>query len=744
VFIPGGGTATLSGSQIQSVTSTSFTMVITLNVVGQYGIRVNNPSGAQSNTFNFNVQAANPSISGVSPSSPTRSDSDQNVSVSGSNFVSGLTVTVFVPGGGTATLSGSQIQSVTSSSFTMVITLNVAGQYGIRVNNPSGAQSNTFNFNVQAANPSISSISPSSPTRNDSNQNISVSGSNFVSGLTVTVFIPGGGTATLSGSQIQSVTSTSFTMVITLNVVGQYGIRVNNPSGAQSNTFNFNVQAANPSISSVSPATPTRSDSDQNVSVSGSNFVSGLTVTVFIPGGGTATLSGSQIQSVTSTSFTMVVTLNVVGQYGIRVNNPGGAQSNTFNFNVQQSSATISSISPAAPTRSDSDQNVSVSGSNFVSGLTVTVFIPGGGTATLSGSQIQSVTSTSFTMVVTLNVVGQYGIRVNNPGGAQSNTFNFNVQQSSATISSISPATPTRSDSDQNVSVSGSNFVNGLTVTVLIPGGGSATLSGSQIQSVTSTSFTMVVTLNVVGQYGIRVNNPGGAQFNTFNFNVQQSSATISSISPATPTRSDSDQSVQVFGSNFASGLTVTAFIPGGGTATLSGSQIQSITASSFTMVITLNVVGQYGIRVNNPSGAQSNTFNFNVPQAGATPTISSISPATPTSNATDQNVTVLGTNFQQNLTVTVTFPGGGNGTLSGTQIQNVSGSEFTMRIALGAVGIWGIRVNNPDGTQSNNFSFSVASGAQNPIVSSIDPSVVSASATDQDVTVTGNNSKPT
>src|SRR3989442_1884562 len=98
-------------------------------------------------------------------------------------------------------------------------------------------------------------------------------------------------------------------MVITLNVGGQYGIRVNNPGGQQSNTFNFNVQAASPTISSISPTTATRSDSDQSVQVFGSNLQSGLTVTVFIPGGGTATLSGSQIQSVTSTSFTMVITL---------------------------------------------------------------------------------------------------------------------------------------------------------------------------------------------------------------------------------------------------------------------------------------------------------------------------------------------------------------------------------------------------------------------------------------------------
>src|SRR5205085_542184 len=168
----------------------------------------------------------------ISPSSPTRRDTDQSVTVNGSNFQFGLTVTVFIPGGGTATLSGTQIQGVSSGSFTMIITLNVVGTYGIRVNNPDGGQSNTFNFSVQnPSSPQVTSISPSSPMRRDTDQNVSVSGSGFQSGLTVTVFIPGGGTATLSGTQIQSVTSNSFTMVITLNIVGQYGIRVNNSDG---------------------------------------------------------------------------------------------------------------------------------------------------------------------------------------------------------------------------------------------------------------------------------------------------------------------------------------------------------------------------------------------------------------------------------------------------------------------------------------------------------------------------------
>jgi hypothetical protein len=60
-------------------------------------------------------------------------------------------VTAFFPNNaGSSTLSGTQIQNVTSASFQMIITLNGAGTWGIRVNNPDGRQSGPFSFTVNA------------------------------------------------------------------------------------------------------------------------------------------------------------------------------------------------------------------------------------------------------------------------------------------------------------------------------------------------------------------------------------------------------------------------------------------------------------------------------------------------------------------------------------------------------------------------------------------------------------------
>jgi hypothetical protein len=75
------------------------------------------------------------------------------------------------------------------------------------------------------------------------NQNVAVFGSNFQSGLIVDVFNSSGTkVGTLSGSQVLSVTPTSFTMVISLgSSPATFGIEVVNPSGARSTRFNFST-----------------------------------------------------------------------------------------------------------------------------------------------------------------------------------------------------------------------------------------------------------------------------------------------------------------------------------------------------------------------------------------------------------------------------------------------------------------------------------------------------------------------
>ncbi len=106
-------------------------------------------------------------------------------------------------------------------------------------------------------------------------------------------------------------------------------------------------------------------------------------------------------------------------------------------------------------------------------------------------------------------------------GGVKSQTVQLVVAPPPVVITSISPAKPA-SGANQVVTVTGTGFENGLTVTMGLPGSGSTTISGSQIQSVTATSFQMTVTFGATGTYTLRVSNPDGGQSTIFEFIVGQ------------------------------------------------------------------------------------------------------------------------------------------------------------------------------------------------------------------------------
>jgi hypothetical protein len=183
----------------------------------------------------------------------------------------------------------------------------------------------------------------------------------------------------------------------------------------------------------------------------------------------------------------------------------------------------------------------------------------------------------------------------------------------------------------------------------------------------------------------------------------------VGSISPNPVPTFNANQNVQVNGSNFQAGLMVDVFNSGGAKiATLSGSQIQGVSANSFTMVINLgSSASSFGIEVINPDSRRSSRFTFST--IAPNPSISSISPnPVPVFNG-NQNVQVNGSNFQFNLTVDVFNSSGTKiGTLSGSQILNVTPNSFTMVVNLGgAPSTFGIEVINANGGRSSRFSFS-------------------------------------
>lgn len=95
------------------------------------------------------------------------------------------------------------------------------------------------------------------------------------------------------------------------------------------------------------------------------------------------------------------------------------------------SALTVGSISPSAPTVSTTAQTITVIGTGFAAGLTLTItppMPPPTSLMTFTGSQITALTSTSFQVSGILALPGTYSVQVTSSSGEKSNTATFASQ----------------------------------------------------------------------------------------------------------------------------------------------------------------------------------------------------------------------------------------------------------------------------------------------------------------------------
>jgi hypothetical protein len=434
----------------------------------------------------------------------------------------------------------------------------------VQVTNAGGAASNQYQFQVQASTstPSVTGVSPNPVPGLDGSQTLTVFGGNFSSGATVTLQdLTNGGTysktpTSLSSSQLTI--SANFT-----NATATWSVQVTNPGGSASNQYQLQVQASTvtPFVSGVSPNPVPGLDGSQTLTVFGSNFASGATVTLRdLTNGGTysktpTSLSSSQLTI--SANFT-----NATATWSVQVTNLGGAASDQYQFQVQASTVTpsVSGVSPNPVPGLDGSQTLTVFGSNFASGATVTLRdLTNGGTysktpTSLSSSQLTI--SANFT-----NATATWSVQVTNPGSSGSNQYQFQVQASAVTpsVSGVSTNPVPGLNGSQTLTVFGSNFASGATVTLRdLTNGGTysktpTSLSSSQLTI--SANFT-----NATATWSVQVTNPGSSGSNQYQFQIQASAVTpsVSGVSPNPVPGLNGSQTLMVFGSNFASGATVT------------------------------------------------------------------------------------------------------------------------------------------------------------------------------------------
>jgi hypothetical protein len=185
-------------------------------------------------------------------------------------------------------------------------------------------------------------------------------------------------------------------------------------------------------------------------------------------------------------------------------------------------------------------------------------------------------------------------------------------------ISSVAPQAPARSATAQVLTISGVNFSNGLSLTVVEPDGRKVSYTGTEILTRRDTSFKVSVKLAASGAYTLIVTNPDGAASDPFVLKsppsaVAELAPKIERVLPSQLTKDPSPQTLSVTGDHFVQGLSVYLTDPIGTVYLMKGAELGSFTATSFSVSVSIEMTGEYTLMVTNPSGGSSNSMTIKV-----------------------------------------------------------------------------------------------------------------------------------
>jgi hypothetical protein len=254
------GTGYRTGSQIEwsggkiaattVVSATQLTASIPATFIATAGIVpvavVNTDTGDRSGTVSFTITAAlvRSTLSSLSPATAVAGGGAFTLTVNGTGFTSGATAAW---GGSARTTTFVNATQLTASI--PAADLAAAGTFAVDVVQGSGRSTNLLNFTVAAAQPMLTSLSPATIAVGSAGFDLTLTGTGFTSAASVAWNGTSLSTVFLSATQLRAtIAASNLTRADTVTVdVVQGGVR-------SSNQLTFPIAAAQPAITSLSPA----------------------------------------------------------------------------------------------------------------------------------------------------------------------------------------------------------------------------------------------------------------------------------------------------------------------------------------------------------------------------------------------------------------------------------------------------------------------------------------------------------
>jgi hypothetical protein len=553
-----GGFVLANNGEITSATATTLTFYVaalnsfngTAAAPGTYSLTVTNSDGGPTTAVgDFTVTAAG--ITNVSPSAVPLTTTAEPITINGNGFESGAVVTYALTTGATGTTTTASTATVTSpNTITLTVsTGSVVGLVSFTVTNPTIGGGNGAIFvgtdvlgvgEAGDANATVTAAAatPSGPitpgTTSTTPVSLAITGTGFGPYSTVQV-LAGTGSTTATGvtvspciSSLNGDTLTCSVAVGTGATAGTDGIAVNSGTGT-SGAFEAALVIAGPTIVSTSPAAIALGAPEGTViTLTGTDFNTTATATA-VGAGLTAAGAGTQYVfadvSATSATLTLAQALPLTGSKSIVITVTetisAGITESTAPYSLTVDNAPIVTTLVNSVTKVDGvgagsvNASVTLTGTGFETGATITKFVNAYGVADTATGTVQSVNASGTQLIadITLpaadvNISDGYTITNTDGGTYKVNAFTTPAITIDAgpTVTAVSPTTAT-ANSTVAFAITGTGFVTGAAVSA---SGGNGTCGAADV--VSPTSITVSCTFLAAGTTGtsLVVTNPDG------------------------------------------------------------------------------------------------------------------------------------------------------------------------------------------------------------------------------------------
>jgi hypothetical protein len=380
MVFPAGAVAQASGAACIATADSAPGIPVGISDFGVSDVTVNCTGGSAGETINFNLRIdLSAAVSGLTATIQTDAGSFQGTRTA-SNSMSWTGVALPPPGGSgvrTFRISGVRINASQAATGTVLMSFEISGTPSISISNPTIA---VGNVSAPASPLSCSVAAAGAPQIQDTNTDAAVA--------EVTIQCTGGQAGTPAAISVQ--------VFFSANVTSQSAMLTTDAGSYQGSK----VAANNLSWSSV-PVTQPGAGGTVTMRLSGMR----INATTAVAGPVTANVTASSLSSVVMSSSQAVVAQVAATSTAPR----------------------ITAVNPVTPIATGL-RTITFTGSNFVTGLTVTLLRPDGTAMPANVVTVVSVAATSLFVSADFGgIAGNYSITARNPDGQTSTAFNFPV-----------------------------------------------------------------------------------------------------------------------------------------------------------------------------------------------------------------------------------------------------------------------------------------------------------------------------